>query len=71
MYLFPSNMDCSIYSRPYLVLDGLLQNRSHLTTASLLQLRKQISGRLDYSASKFSREMILTTVILAIMCVVC
>jgi hypothetical protein len=70
MYLFLSNMECIIYSRPYLVLDGLLQNRSHLPV-SLPQLRKQISGRLDYSASKFSREEILTMVILTFMCVLC
>jgi hypothetical protein len=70
MYLFLSNMECIIYSRPYLVLDGLLQNRSHLP-ASLPQLRKQISGRLDYSASKSLREKILITVVLTFMCVLC
>jgi hypothetical protein len=74
MYLFLSNMECSIYSWTYLVLDGLLQNRSHLPASlpQLSQLRRQISGCLDYSASASSRENILTTVsILTFMSLFC
>jgi hypothetical protein len=64
MYLFLPNMECSIYSWTYLVLNGLPQNRSHLPALlfQLSQLRRQISGRLDYSTSASSREKILTTV---------
>ena len=70
MCLFLSNVECIIYSRTYLVLDGLLQNGSHLP-ASLPQLRKQISGRLDYSVSKFLREKILTTIFLTCIYLFC
>src|SRR6266403_4075846 len=75
-YVGPSNVPLHLtwkymmYSAPYLMLDGSLQNGLHLT-ASLPQLRKQISGRLGYSASKFSQEKTLTTVIRTSMCLFC